>query len=215
MQPWSYSSYLCYNCTIVIWLIQKQLSLKIGSWFWVYVLWWKTVEKLNSSILTIIFSHYRDKTTSASDVCVSCIQWDGIHLVPLLDRRRFSLLCDQKSRCSVINVTYLNFLDAVAQWGCSNTHQWVRLDTESPLFTLLLLCMADAAPSHNAVLQWASCNTHRLSDVTQSLPVPSPCTHQQAHVSGAVSTFMPKTFEERHIIQPQHLADVHVIWENG
>ena len=36
---------------------------------------------------------------------------------------------------------------------------------------------------------------------------------QQNNVS--VSTFMSKTFEQRHIIQPQQLADVYVVWQNG
>lgn len=30
-----------------------------------------------------------------------------------------------------------------------------------------------------------------------------------------VSTFMPEAFEQCHIIQPQNLTDVHVIWQNS
>lgn len=35
------------------------------------------------------------------------------------------------------------------------------------------------------------------------------------HTSEEMTTFMSKTFEESHIIQPQHLADVHAIRKNG
>lgn len=31
----------------------------------------------------------------------------------------------------------------------------------------------------------------------------------------SISTFMAKTFEKSNIIQPQHLADVHIIWQNN
>lgn len=29
-----------------------------------------------------------------------------------------------------------------------------------------------------------------------------------------VSTFMPEAFQQGHIIQAQHLTDVHIIWQN-
>lgn len=29
-----------------------------------------------------------------------------------------------------------------------------------------------------------------------------------------VSTFMPEAFQQGHIIQAQHLTDIHIIWEN-
>lgn len=33
--------------------------------------------------------------------------------------------------------------------------------------------------------------------------------------STGISTFMPETFEERDIIQPQHLTDIHVVLQDG
>lgn len=54
---------------------------------------------------------------------------------------------------------YLNLFHTVTHWDSSYAHQRVRFYTESPLLTFLLLCMTDAAPTHNTVLQWASC-TH-------------------------------------------------------
>lgn len=58
-------------------------------------------------------------------------------------------------------MTYLDFLDTVTHWHRSDTHQRVRLYIESPLLTFLLLCMANTAPSHDTVLQGASCTQSR------------------------------------------------------
>lgn len=104
--------------------------------------------------------------------------------------------------------TYLNLLDTVTHRDSSDTHQRVRLYAESPLLALLLLGMADAAPTHNTVLKRASCK-HTLK-VTSCI-----CMFKYEPLGTSISTFMAKTFEKSNIIQPQHLADVHIIWQNN
>lgn len=58
----------------------------------------------------------------------------------------------------------LNFLNTFPHRDGPHAHQWVWLYTESPLLTFLLLCVADTAPSHDAVLQGTSC-TESLSQL--------------------------------------------------
>lgn len=108
-------------------------------------------------------------------------------------------------------ITYLNFFNTVMEWGCANAHQWVWLYIESPLLAFLLLCVANTAPPHNTVLQRTSC-TKRSSEVTASLLWMEQLTN---HTPIWVSTFMPKAFEQCHIIQPQHLTHIDVIWKNS
>lgn len=76
-------------------------------------------------------------------------------------------------------MAYLNFLDTVTHWDSSDTHQWVRLYTERPLLTLLLLCVADAAPSNDTVLQWASC---KHKDTVKPKPVRSEFKNVQPYI---------------------------------
>lgn len=76
-------------------------------------------------------------------------------------------------------MAYLNFLDTVTHWDSSDAHQWVRLYAERPLLTLLLLCVADAAPSNDTVLQWASC---KHKDTVKPKPVRSEFKNVQPYI---------------------------------
>lgn len=117
--------------------------------------------------LTIIFCDNRNKTALSCYVGVCGVQRDSVHLVPLRQqwRRQYVRLLLKSVDTMRVGMKWmacLNFLNAFPHRDGPHAHQWVWLYTESPLLTFLLLCVADTAPSHDAVLQGTSC-TESLS----------------------------------------------------
>lgn len=105
---------------------------------------------------------------------------------------------------SAFYATDLNFLDTVSHRDRSHTHQWVWLNVQSPLFTLLLLCEADAAPSHNTVLQWAPCIHTQLRwchTITEH-KVCFQCEKKQSHIGGGAHLHVRDLWGEPHSPAP-------------